>query len=299
MSGDPSEQDIFDHTFMNRSFILWTVAFVITAASAIYQRVTGPTYPLRGVAELNGRSFSYTLERSHGGNSNHVVELSPGDEVTGGILEWRLHGTSGGWQGVPMSRHSGTLSAELPHQPPAGKLDYRVILRLGDQALVLPEGPPATIRFKGEVPLTVLILHIAAMFGGMLASARAGIECLVREPQLKRLTDWAMVLLGVGGCLLGPLVQHYAFGEYWTGWPAGSDLTDNKTAVALIAWIAAAIALRRARSPRRWVLAAAVVTLVAFLIPHSLFGSEIERPAGDQRITVSFRSAENPLPLSA
>ncbi len=46
-----------------------------------------------------------------------------------------------------------------------------------------------------------------------------------------------MMLLVLGGFLLGPIVQKYAFGAFWTGWPFGEDLTDNKTAVAVLAWL--------------------------------------------------------------
>ena len=41
-----------------------------------------------------------------------------------------------------------------------------------------------------------------------------------------------LLLLAVGGFILGPLVQNYAFGELWTGVPFGWDLTDNKTLIA-------------------------------------------------------------------
>ena len=44
----------------------------------------------------------------------------------------------------------------------------------------------------------------------------------------------------IGGMILGPIVQKYAFGEYWTGFPYGGDFTDNKM---LIMWLAWAIAM--------------------------------------------------------
>ena len=37
--------------------------------------------------------------------------------------------------------------------------------------------------------------------------------------------------LGLGGMILGPIVQKYAFGAYWTGIPFGHDLTDAKNLV--------------------------------------------------------------------
>ncbi|HUT07603.1 MAG TPA: hypothetical protein VMY15_02040, partial [Candidatus Latescibacteria bacterium] len=80
----------------------------------------------------------------------------------------------------------------------------------------------------------------------------------------------------VGGFILGPLVQKFAFGIAWAGFPGGIDLTDNKTLVAFLFWVAALIAGRRGKPARPFVLAASLVTLVIFLIPHSLLGSHLD-----------------------
>ena len=36
------------------------------------------------------------------------------------------------------------------------------------------------------------------------------------------------------------------------------------------------MALKKSPNPKRWILAAALITLIAFLIPHSLLGSELD-----------------------
>lgn len=137
------------------------------------------------------------------------------------------------------------------------------------------------IRFKGEVPLWLLIAHVVTIFGAMLLSTRTGLEFFSREPEVKGLTFWTIGFLIAGGFIFGPAVQWYAFGAWWTGWPLGTDLTDNKTAVALLAWVIALAALYRSRKPARWSLVAAVVTVIVFLIPHSLLGSELDYSALD------------------
>ena len=75
-------------------------------------------------------------------------------------------------------------------------------------------------------------------------------------------------------------MQKYAFGAFWTGWPLGEDLTDNKLAVAVLAWLFAVLDLRRRVSdPRRGrllALAAAVVVSLIFAIPHSMHGSTLD-----------------------
>lgn len=266
---------------MRKKALLWVASFLLTFASAVYQRMTGPTYPISGEVRIGQQQIDYRLRRTHGGASNHRVELKTGNpQVTGEVL-WRRYPTSEGWSTVPMSYRGGILSAELPWQPPAGKLEYRV--KLGNReggTVVLPESGSAIIRFKGDVPVTVLILHVIAMFGAMLLSTRAGLEFFSYTGANRWLIPWTIGFLVVGGAVLGPLVQKYAFGAYWTGWPFGTDLTDNKTAVALIGWAAAYLLMRRSRRPELWALLAAVVLLAVFMIPHSLLGSELRYEEG-------------------
>ncbi len=137
-------------------------------------------------------------------------------------------------------------------------------------------------RFKGAVPAHVLVPHIAAMFFGMLFSNAAALSAFARRFQSLRQAWVAFALLAVGGLMLGPAVQKYAFDAWWTGWPFGHDLTDNKTALAVLAWgIALAICARSrggndGRASRVAIVVAAVVTLAVFVVPHSMFGSELK-----------------------
>jgi hypothetical protein len=261
---------------VNRTILFWILAFLITAASALYQRLTGPTYPLTGSISIDTTTIAYRFDRSHGGDGDHEVALATNTPAIEGRIEWKRHNTDDGWTSVPMTFSDGSLRASLPHQPPAGKLDYRVVLRRGTVEALLPATGGLVIRFKGDVPLFILIPHIIAMFGGMLFSTRTGLELFNHQPQYKRLAGWTVGFLAFGGMILGPIVQKYAFNAYWTGWPYGYDLTDNKTLIALLAWIAAAVAIPRVRNPRWWVLGAAVLVLAVFLIPHSVLGSELD-----------------------
>ncbi len=261
---------------MKRTIIFWILALLITLGSAVYQRTTGPTYPINGKINLEGRDIKYSLSRSHGGTTNHTVEIKTDNPAIEGFVIWKRYKTNDDWTKVQMVYKDGTLSAELPNQPPAGKLEYQVTLQAGDKTFTLPEQAPNIIRFKGDVPSLVLIIHVFTMFTGMLFSNRAAIESFTKEANLKFLTLSTLVLIAVGGMILGPVVQKYAFDAYWTGWPFGTDLTDNKTAIAFIAWIFAAISVYKFKNPRRWVIAAAIITLAVYLIPHSMFGSELD-----------------------
>ena len=261
---------------MKQSTLLWITAILVTVFTAYFQRVTGPTYPLRGKVTLNGRTISFSLDRSHAGPSDAQVTLNTEDAGIQGALSWKRHNTNDPWTRVPMKFEDGFLVAELPHQPMAGKLVYKIELEEAGHRVSIPEGNPVVIRFRGETPLAVLIPHVLAMFGAMLLSTRTGLEYFCREPKFKNLTFWTLGFLFVGGFIFGPLMQYYAFNTWWTGWPFGTDLTDSKTAFAFIAWVIAAIALFKSKNPKRWVLSAAVLLLVVYLIPHSVLGSELD-----------------------
>jgi len=89
--------------------------------------------------------------------------------------------------------------------------------------------------------------------------------------------------------VLGPVVQYYAFGDLWTGIPFGWDLTDNKTLIAGIFWALAVIMNRKKERPLYTILAA-VVLLLVYSIPHSMFGSELNYETGSvtQGVIMNF-----------
>ncbi len=268
---------------MNRSVLFWILAAVITIASAVYQRMTGPTYPVAGSVKMEERTILYKFNRSHPGPTNAPVEIKTEDQSISGVLYWKRFKTDDPWTEVPMTFGEGMLKGELPNQPPAGKLMYRVDLQKGEKKMSVPAGDPIVIRFRGDVPMYVLIPHVLAMFVAMLFSIRAGLEFFSKEPKLKKLIYWALGVLFVGGFILGPLMQWYSFNAWWTGWPFGSDLTDNKTAAAFLAWVVAAIALTRAKNPARWALGASIVMFVVYMIPHSVLGSELDYSKQDKQ----------------
>jgi hypothetical protein len=268
-----------------KRFFLWLLAVAITLASAVYQRMTGPTYPLRGRVILAGSEIKYKLLRSHEITSDCEVAVKvPSPEVSGRLAYMRFK-TDDPWTEVPLGREEDRLVGRLPRQPMAGKLAYRVFLSFQGEETSLAGEDPVIIRFKGGVPLPILLCHVIVMFAAMLLSTRAGLAALDRRSHPRRLTVWTAVFLFVGGFILGPLVQKYAFGAWWTGFPLGFDLTDNKTLIAMVGWVAALVAGRGGRAARGWVVGAAVLMLIVFMIPHSLLGSELKyadaRPASD------------------
>ncbi len=255
---------------------LWIIAFIITISSAFYQRTTGPNYPLRGKEFINEQAVSFKLMRSGIVEKDAPIILEVPDTSISGHVQYRRYKSHDEWSTIPLQQKGNRLEAFLPHQPAAGKLMYYVYLNKDDQEVSLTGKEPVILRYRGSVPAYIMIPHIFFMFAAMMLSNRAGLEALDAQGRTYKYIIWTIILFFVGGFIFGPLMQKFAFGDYWTGFPFGYDLTDNKTLIAIIGWIIAWIANIRGKSRRGWILLAAVLTLSIFLIPHSVLGSEID-----------------------
>lgn len=259
----------------------WLAAVLVTLFFAVFQRMTGPTYPIRGKnLEFAGAVVSsYRLPRSCtvGGDDCRVKVISESPLEVG--LAWRRFGTDDAFAGTEIASDGPLYSARLPDQPPAGKLEYYVTLRSGGETVTL--GPERVVtRFKGAVPGWILAPHVLLMSLFMVFSVRVMIALFTKDLVVRHSVAWTTVFLLLGGFVFGPLTQYHAFGHYWTGWPFGGDLTDTKTLVMLLFWLAALCASFKAEKPRPWLLAAFIVTLLVYFIPHSMYGSQLDYSTG-------------------
>jgi hypothetical protein len=267
-----------------KKFILWFLAFVITIAAAVYQRKTGPTYPREIKADVNGKEYTLKLVRSLSLDEKSEVKLSIADSSAKATLYYKRLGTTDEYQQSEFEfRNEGKTAvfhAPVPQQPAAGKLQYYFTITDSQGTKTYLKDEPVIIRYKGSVPAWILIPHILIMFVAMLFSNLAGLMSLVKYPKYKIYGVWTLILLIIGGMILGPVVQLYAFGELWTGIPFGWDLTDNKTLIALLFWVLAVYMNRKHDRPVYTALAAFMLLLV-YSIPHSLFGSQLDYSTGE------------------
>ncbi|MBT8396778.1 MAG: hypothetical protein KJN92_07420, partial [Gemmatimonadetes bacterium] len=235
----------------------------------------------RGSFESGGVEYPFALLRS--GNTDAdapILVTDPGSGVAGEVF-FRRYPTDEAYSPLPMESVAGELQALLPAQPAAGKLEYYVVLETTEGTVRIPEEGTLILRYKDPVPLGVLVPHVICMFIGLLVGVRTALGAAFYPRGIRRLAWTTLGLMTVGGMVLGPIVQKFAFGAFWTGWPYGYDLTDNKTLVMWIVWVGVAVVLSRRKAEADWVsrgsiLAAAVVMLAVYLIPHSLRGSELD-----------------------
>lgn len=247
----------------------WFLAIVITLVLSVYQRMTGPTHPKRVTVELNGESYSNKLPRS-GVQHDEVVTLKGIPADTQAQLHYRRYPTSDNYMTVDFTWTDGVLKASLPVQPVAGKLQYYITV--GGKDYLADE--PIVIRFRNDVPASILVPHILLMFAAMLFAVYTLLLVLTRREYTKWLKITVATLF-IGGFIFGGLVQHVAFGPWWTGFPFGTDLTDNKTLLSFLFFLAALVTLKWKYN--KWVVGLAVVFMIAiFSIPHSAYGSEFD-----------------------
>lgn len=245
----------------------------------IYQRATGPTYPKKIEVSIESVRYPITLITSHGGIEDCPLVFEIADTAVTGDITFRKFPTKEEWTTLNMIRQGNLLTGYLPHQLPAGKLEYKIEFRKGEKIYPLQETNATVIRFKGDVPAAILIPHIILMFVAMFFSNLAGVMALFRHPKFRKYAIWTLVLLGIGGMILGPWVQYHAFGEAWAGIPFAWDLTDNKTLIAFLFWILA-VAMNRKMEQPGYVIVASLVILLIYSIPHSMFGSQLDPETG-------------------
>jgi hypothetical protein len=274
------------------SVILWVLAVIIMFAAADFQERTGPTKEFKGSFTFAGEDHSFELVRS--GNTDAdapVIVPDPGGGLTGRVY-FKRYPTDDPFSPIPMESVAGELQGLLPAQLAAGKLEYYVVLESDEGSIRIPEGEETLLlRFKDPVPLGILVPHIIFMFIALLVGVRTALGAAFHPVGLRRLAWTTLGLMTVGGMILGPIVQKYAFGAFWTGWPYGYDLTDNKTLIMWIVWVVVAWVLAKRTSPRDWVargaiLLAAVVMMTVYLIPHSLRGSELDYSQLDETLSL-------------
>jgi len=261
--------------YRTKSTLLWILAFFLMAASAIYQRSTGPTYPKKGKVTINQQEIKYKLLRTWEGETEAAIKIEVADNSITGNYKFKRFKSHDEWNEKPLVREGNNLVGSLPNLPPAGKMMYEVTLSDGQQQFKLRD-ESVVLRYKGAVPMFVLIPHIIFIFMAMMFSTRTGMEAIIKGKNLVSYSLWTVILFAFAGMFLGPVVQKYAFDAYWTGWPFGTDLTDNKTLAAMVLWVVAYFQVRKSPNKWGWVLAASILLFVVYLIPHSMLGSEID-----------------------
>jgi len=269
---------------MKNKYILISIAVLITIGASIYQKLVGPTHPDWMKTEINGVDYSYKLRRSNDGEFLAPIKIEIADKKVKAKIHFKHYPIieDENYKVENFKRDGDFLFAELPHQSAAGKLMYFIEFISDNGSVFEKKDAPIVLRYRDPVPVWwVLTPHIFFMFFAMMLSNLAGLKAVFGADGYKKTGKYALMALVIGGFIFGPLMQKFAFGEFWTGVPFGFDLTDNKTLIAFLAWAFALWHGSKNENSRAVFVFATLATLAVYLIPHSVLGSELDRNSGE------------------
>jgi hypothetical protein len=270
---------------MRKSIWFWLFAIAITLMAIVFQRQTGPTYPKTVSFQVDDSiSINLKLPRSNNIDEELRFELPPLSWDWTVRLYHRPFPKDTAWiLNPPFWPEGNAFVSYLPSiSQKAAKLEYFIEFEnyATGEIITIPEDEPVVIRYKGSVPAWALIPHIVFIFIALIFSNLSALLAVFKNNRFKFWGVMTLAFMFLGGLIFGPIVQKFAFDHYWTGFPFGHDLTDNKTLIMFVVWAIAVIA--NWKKDFRWLtIVAAIVTIIVYLIPHSLRGSEFNYESGE------------------
>jgi hypothetical protein len=193
---------------------------------------------------------------------------------------------------VEMHRlESGRYFISIPSQKRGTLVEYYVEARAGgDLAVRVPgqdKSPGFSFYYKGTANRAILISHVILMFVSLAILLLAGYFAVraVRDRRvvlhIPRLAFLGAVVFFISSFPLGMIVAYQTYGTPWTGFPVGTDITDNKSLAIVLYWAAATFLYRGSvfkKDPSTDLLSirtlpfvyatGVLLTIVLFLIPH-------------------------------
>lgn len=156
--------------------------------------------------------------------------------------------------------------------------------------LRLPKTEYLVLRWVGDTPRLLLYVHIFFMAVALVFLIHALYYALYqltlekKNELLYKSIFWGTVCFFIAGFPLGWWIANIAYGIAWGGVPFGWDITDNKTLITFIYWAAIMVLLKgnpfRLVDSKKYLISdrafsiltiiGAIITLVVFLIPHSI-----------------------------
>lgn len=213
------------------------------------------------------------------------VSTSSTQDLTALVYFTRTMG--GSYEADTLQQVSGGFQAILPVLKKGERLFYHIeVFNNSELAARFPPESDQFIKFKGRVPGYILIPHIVCMFATVffgLLTVFSSVSVVRGSGDIRksvRYLFWTVVFAFIGGFPLGYLVAYLAFGQGWEGVPIGWDITDNKTVILFLFWLATFILTRRGLKGEPMTVSKKVymylamtsfiVTFIAFLVPHSI-----------------------------
>jgi len=285
--------------------VRFIIAFVVTLAMLYIARTNSLGRPEHVSQQNNGFAFEFTtvakiIEHESDTIAVHITGPSGTDfrvlfrtsQLTRDTEE-----PSDGFASIPMPPKPGVDNVyyRVVRAGPKGGRFYHYYFQVVDAdgatlaTFKHPNGSLFYLRYIGEVPSVILILHIVFTFATVFCVAMAlihGMNLVTGRGNLRTVIlclAWGTFFCFMGGYPFGIPMNYYAFNGSWEGVPFGTDATDNKTQLMFVFLLFATATglgtLTKGRfgrdlfSPRTIggiAIGSFLVMLFIYLIPHSI-----------------------------
>ncbi len=253
-------------------FWIWVFTVIVVLGGLIFQRVTAPSYPLEVVREVEGRTIRASLGRSSIGSEGQRVVIEGTSPDWEGDLLWRSVKTGGSFNRDPLRNLGAMRIGTIPPQARGESVEYRIELTIDHSIVRLPVQGTVITRFKGSSPAWVIVGHVLLIYCGLLFGTKAGLDALNLDNRSHLFARLSLLLFIMGGFVFGPLLKWFAYGRLWSGPPMGTDSTDIKVLALAVAWTLPVVFRLIHRQARPWILLASLLSILAFLMPHTTLG---------------------------
>jgi len=264
----------------------YVIAFLMTIVLLAVARRTSTRHPEEFEIKANGITFIHkTVTESFG--ETPVIRLGASSTSTVRAIVNYSETKSRPYRKMEMAVTDYGYITDLPALEKGKKWFYHIDVMQDNMKIAqFPPGGDQPVKFKRHVSSFVLVPHIffmfATIFFGILA-VFSTIDYSRGKGELSRSVRFLLLTLFsafLGGFAFGIAVTYQTFGESWGGWPIGRDFTDTKTEIFFLFWLVTFLLSRKglrggkmavsSRAYTALIIVSFVVTLITFLIPHSI-----------------------------
>jgi hypothetical protein len=274
------------------------IAFIFTLVLLVFARKTTTVQSVHKTVEKSGILIDHNTVPKKVGHGDAVISVKVigAKEVK---LFYKIE--NGEFRSVDMGLKEGESDlfvAFIPYQKKGTQAWYYVEAQkqIGDKKLFVslpdknsPNFKPILLKFEGAVPPYIIVSHVfcnfAAIFFSVLAIFSA-VDLKRGKSTLKKSVLFSLltfIFLFSGFFILGCALNYFAFGVMWEAFPFGHDVTDNKSQIILLSWLVTLFLVKGTilgKNPSKnlvsektystMVIISFVVTVVMYLIPHSI-----------------------------
>lgn len=268
------------------TFLRYGIALILTIGLLAIARRTSTRHSAEHFIQTGDIKASHrTITEAFNAEPALDVVVAP----TSGLSAIAYYSTTKGgpYKADTLAMTNEGFSGVLPVLEKGKKWFYHIdLLKNGSIVGKFPARGDQFIKFKGHVPVYILVPHIFCMFATVflgLMTVFTAFDVVKGKGEIRKSVNyllWTTVFVFIGGFPLGYLVAYIAFGQGWSGIPIGWDITDNKTVILFLAWLITLILARKgikeakiAISNKTYfalTIASLVVSIIIFMIPHSI-----------------------------